>query len=222
MTRHLLRNVIRTLNAFPSTNSVSDHYGPSTIVRGTPPIDLSVKSITFGSYAMVFYGSDNTLRQRSVPGIALSPSNERGGHYFMNLLTGWRLHAFIWKELPITTDVIAAVEKLGADQNQPVMNDRVPLFEWAPGHPIDNEAAPVPLPVDYPDDDPDEDDDDQFPPDNPGAGQHNDYDHDHFDNDVYDIIDNPPDEPEPVQLAPPEDHNHNNDNIGFLAEELRQ
>ena len=123
MTCHLLRNVMRTLNAFPSTNSVSDQYGPSTIVRGTPPIDLSVKSITFGSYSMVFYGSDNIMTQRSVPGIALSPSNEHGGHYFMNFLTGRRLHAFIWKELPITTDVIAAVEKLGADQNQPVMND---------------------------------------------------------------------------------------------------
>ena len=46
-------------------------------------------------------------------GVGLNPSNKKGGYYFMSIRTGRKLHGFVWKELPITEEVITRVEDLG-------------------------------------------------------------------------------------------------------------
>ena len=58
------------------------------------------------------------MKHRSVPGIALGPSNEHGGHYFMSLFTGKRINSNKWDELPISEEVIERVEELGAKDKQ--------------------------------------------------------------------------------------------------------
>ena len=58
----------------------------------------------------------------------------------MDLRTGRRRHGHTWQRLPITDDVISAVDKLARDQQQPCMNDG-PIFEWGPDMPIDDNVA---------------------------------------------------------------------------------
>ena len=48
----------------------------------------------FGRYAEVWTGTDNTMKERTVPAIVLNRSNDTGGHYFMSLETGRRLHSY--------------------------------------------------------------------------------------------------------------------------------
>jgi hypothetical protein len=106
MTRHLVETAVYWLNSFPSANGVSQTLSPANIVLGRPNTDFTKPKISFGSYAFVYTGTTNTMKSRSVPGIALGPSNESGGYFFMSLYTRKRLHSYHWKELPIDQDVI--------------------------------------------------------------------------------------------------------------------
>lgn len=152
MTRDLIEGITTWLNNFPPTNGVSRTLSPSTIVLGKAPPDASRKRISFGSYAMVYIGTTNRMKARSVPGIALRESNQWGGQYFMSLYTGKRLHSFKWQELPIDQDVIDRVEQLAKMEGQPIMPGNFPLFEWSPGVTILDDGEDD-VPVDEPADD---------------------------------------------------------------------
>ena len=47
----------------------------------------------------------------------------------------------MWEELPIDEDVIERVERLAMEENQPMHNDKYPLFEWSPGLVINDDEA---------------------------------------------------------------------------------
>jgi hypothetical protein len=136
MIQGLVACVIKWLNAFPSNNGVSSTMSPSNIVEAKPNPDFSHKRIVFGSYAIVYTGTDNTMNRRGVPAIALNESNDNGGHYFMSLYTGKRLHSYEWTELPIDDDVIATIKVLARKETGPTIRDKYPMFEWSPGVPI--------------------------------------------------------------------------------------
>ena len=139
MVQHLVESRVSWLNRFPSKNGVSDSLSPASIVLGHSKPDMSIKRIPFGSYALVYTQTSNDMKSRSVPSIALSEANEKGGHFFMSLYTGQKIHGFGWEELPIHDDVISRVEELAEDEKQPRLLNRVPLFEWAPGYKITDE-----------------------------------------------------------------------------------
>ena len=101
MVRLFIEGVVDILNAFPSTNSISDTMSTSTIVEGKPKIDLSKDVIAFGSYAMVYTGISNNMKSRAVPSIALRRSSSASGHCFMSLYSGRRMHGYKWDKLPI-------------------------------------------------------------------------------------------------------------------------
>ena len=82
---------------------------------------------------MLYIGTSNTMEARSVPVIALNNANNFGGYYFFSLETGKRLHGKEWDILPINNHVIDTVNTYGGDQHQPVIKNRTPVFEWAPG-----------------------------------------------------------------------------------------
>ena len=63
-----------------------------------------MSAIVFGSYAMVYTKTTNTMKHRSVPGNALEQWNDHGGYYFMSLFTGKRITSNNWDELPINED----------------------------------------------------------------------------------------------------------------------
>lgn len=58
---------------------------------------MSIKRIPFGAYALVYIQTSNDMKARSVPAIALSEPNQKGGHYFMSLHIGKKIHAYVWK-----------------------------------------------------------------------------------------------------------------------------
>ena len=94
MVRSLVEGIVAVLNAFPSKNAVSSTINPATIVKGKPKLDLKRKMISFGAYALVYTRTTNDNKPRAVPAIALRMSNSAGGHYFMSLHTGKRIHGF--------------------------------------------------------------------------------------------------------------------------------
>ena len=109
---------------------------PAAIVLGSPKPDYTKLKITFGAYAQVYDSTTNTTKSRSIGAVALKPSNKRGSYYFMSLSTGKRIHCYQWTELPIPDYVIDRVEEMAARENQPIMTNGYPIFEWQPGVPI--------------------------------------------------------------------------------------
>ena len=136
MIHGLITNVNYWLNQFPNKNSASTTVSPAGIVLGRNKPDLSKKLISFGSYAIVHVQSSSGMKARSIPAIGLYPSNVAGGSYFMSLLTGKRIHAYEWDELPVSDEVVAAVEKFAKDEGASILTDGCPPFEWKPGIPI--------------------------------------------------------------------------------------
>ena len=131
MTIGLIAEAIKWINAFPSMNGVSKTMSPATIVEGIPKPNMKYKRIVFGSQAMVYTGTNNRLDARSVPAIALNSSNLHGGHYFMSLYSGKRIHSYEWKEVPIDDEVIARVETLGTNEEATKMKrGYYPVFTW--------------------------------------------------------------------------------------------
>jgi KUP system potassium uptake protein len=139
MTQSVVENTVSWLNAFAAKDGVSKTLSPAAIILGTPNPDCKNLKITFGSYAQVYESTTNTTKARSIGAIALKPSNERGGYYFMSLSTGKRLHCYQWTELPVPDYVIDRVEDMAAQEDQPIMTNGYPIFEWSPGVPILNE-----------------------------------------------------------------------------------
>ena len=138
MTKHLVETAVYWLNSFPSENGISNTLSPGNIVLGRANADFSKPKVAFGTYALVYTGTTNTMKSRSVPSIALGPSNEWGGHYFMSLYTGKRLHSYHWKSLPMDQEAIDRVTTLATAENQPALIDGMPIFEWNIGIPIDD------------------------------------------------------------------------------------
>ena len=79
MTTSLVECATYWLNAFLSKNGITGNISPAGIVIGCSTPDYKHTNIIFGSYAIVHTGTHNNMKRRSVPGIALGPSNEWGG-----------------------------------------------------------------------------------------------------------------------------------------------
>ena len=84
MTIALMEQIEYWLNSFPSTDSLVDSVGPANIVEGRPNVDCRKNFIPFGSYAMLYIGTSNTMEARSVPVIALNNANDFCGYYFLS------------------------------------------------------------------------------------------------------------------------------------------
>ena len=136
MIHALVMYILQHLNDFPADNGISSTISPSTIVDGFPKPDMKHKKICFGSYALIWIRTTNDMKRWAVPAIALHESNCKGAFYFMSLYTGKRIHSYHWERLPIPDDVISQVETMAISEKQPLLTDKLPLFEWSPGVPI--------------------------------------------------------------------------------------
>lgn len=101
------------LNSFPALDGVSRTLSPRAIVTGSTVSYEKHCRLEFGSYVQTHEEHDNSMVPRTTGAIALRPSgNAQGGHYFLSLLTGRRLHRNRWTELPMPADVIDRVHVL--------------------------------------------------------------------------------------------------------------
>ena len=133
MVTGLLEHVEFWLNAFPSDSAEIKNVSPSTLVTGSPQPNFNKKRVPFGSYVMAYKGTKNDMSARAIPAIALRESNDFGGFYFLSLETGNRFHSKKWDVLPISSQTIDKVHQLADNDDQPVMNENLFVFETAPG-----------------------------------------------------------------------------------------
>jgi hypothetical protein len=147
MMRAAIEKANKALNQFSATNCVSDTWSPLTIMTGRPNPNYNDMKIKFGAYAQVYKDNKpmNTQRVRTTGAITLTPTgNAQGGYHFLSLTTGRKLSRQQWDELPTPGGVVEAVKRIAQTDNQPLIGHGVPLFEWSPGVPIqDNVQAPI-------------------------------------------------------------------------------
>ena len=102
------------LNNFLPESGVSKSMSPKTIITGLGKVDYNNCNLELGQCCEAHTHPNLTNKQhtRLVESIALFPSNNYRGYYFMSLLTRKRLHNNRWRQLSMTRDVIRQVEQL--------------------------------------------------------------------------------------------------------------
>ena len=127
---------------FPANNGMSKSVSPRTIVTGRPGADYKDECrVEFEAYAQVHDENNpsNTTKSRTTGAIVLNHSgNDKGSVNFMLLSTGHVLHRRAWAELPISGDVIRAVEDRAKQEGFPII-DGAPKFKWEADVPIDDD-----------------------------------------------------------------------------------
>ena len=71
MTQSLVEWAVELLNYCLSNSIISEKIISSIIVEGKCKIDMGLKRIEFGAYAMVYVGATNTMKRRIVPALVL-------------------------------------------------------------------------------------------------------------------------------------------------------
>ncbi len=92
---------------------------PRTLLSGRN-MDYNMHcKLEFGSYVQVHEDNKrtNTVKDRTSGATSLGPvGNSQGGYEFMNISTGAKLTRRNWTEIPMTTEAIDAVVRLGKQQ----------------------------------------------------------------------------------------------------------
>ncbi|GAX19421.1 hypothetical protein FisN_4Lu403 [Fistulifera solaris] len=116
----LVANAVFWLNAFPHKDGVSTTLSPRYLLTGQHLDASKHVRCEFGSYVQTHEKHTSDMQPRTTGAICLGPTgNEQGGHYFLSLSTGERLHRQYWTPMTMPNDVIARVSQLGAKQKMP-------------------------------------------------------------------------------------------------------
>jgi hypothetical protein len=119
ITIHIVLNVVKLLNFFPTKGGVSETLSPKTIMLGDTLDYRKHLSLQIGQYCQVHEEDHprNSQLARTKGAISLGPSgNLQGGFKFMALNTGKKIVHRSWDVIPMPDVVIARVNALGSDQ----------------------------------------------------------------------------------------------------------
>ena len=119
LTIHIVFNVVKLLNFFPTKGGVSESLSPKTILSGETLDFKKHLRIQIGQYCQVHEEEDprNSQVARTKGAISLGPSgNLQGGYKFMALNTGKKIVRRSWDVIPMPDVIIARVNALGSDQ----------------------------------------------------------------------------------------------------------
>lgn len=138
MIDEFLEDLFKVMNDLPNEHAIFRDVSPAAMILARGKLNCSLRQLSFGSYCEVKLRSSNDAQiSRSVSCIALRPSNEQGGYFFLNLETGKRIHGYIWDELPISDRIIDMVHELAKNEGAADLDDDgVPIFEWETGVPV--------------------------------------------------------------------------------------
>jgi hypothetical protein len=119
LTIHIVLNVVKLLNFFPTKGGVSDTLSPKTIMSGETLYFKKHLSLQIGQYCQVH--EEDTPRKSQVArtkgAIFLGPSgNLQGGFKFMALNSGKKIVRCSWDVIPLPDIVINCVNELGKYQ----------------------------------------------------------------------------------------------------------
>ena len=79
MTLGLVKGAVFWFKKNPPKDRVSDTPTPANIVLGKPNVDYDKKVLVFGFYGIIFIGTNNTMKRKSVPVIDLKDSKKWDG-----------------------------------------------------------------------------------------------------------------------------------------------
>jgi hypothetical protein len=119
MTIHIVLNVVKLLNCFPTKGGVSDTLSHNTIVSGETLDFKKHISLQIGHYWQVHEEDTprNSQVARTKGAISLGPSgNLQGGFKFMALNSGKKIVRRSWDVIPLPYVVVNRVNELGKDQ----------------------------------------------------------------------------------------------------------
>jgi hypothetical protein len=203
ITIHIVLNVFKLLNFFPTKGGVSDTLSPKTIMSGETLYFNKHLSLQISQYCQVHEEDtpQNSQVARTKGAISIGPSgNLQGGFKFMALNSDKKIVQCSWDVIPLPDVVINRINELGKDQ------PRLMMFTDRHGRLIGD--------MEIPGVDSTEDEDDYFPGvapviadaiEIPGvdvAGP------EAFDevpapqNEIYDPDDIPHDDPAPIEVSP--------------------
>lgn len=113
MVAELIYFCIFWLNSFPANDGISDTLSPRAIVTGSQ-IDFGKHcKLEFGAYVQAHEEHDNSMLARTTGAIALRPTgNAQGGYYLYSLSSGRVINRSHWTPLPMPNDVIDRVHVL--------------------------------------------------------------------------------------------------------------
>jgi hypothetical protein len=116
---HILLNVVKLLNFFPTKGGVSDTLSPKTIMSGETLYFKKHLSLQIGQYCQVHeeYTPRNSQVARTKGAISLGPSvNLQGGFKFIALNSGKKIVRRSWDVIPMPDVIINRVNELVGDQ----------------------------------------------------------------------------------------------------------
>ena len=117
MVIYLVLHATRVVNYFPRSGGIPN-YSPRMIMRDEQ-LSMDELRLPFGTYVQVKEPStqSNSMLPRTRGAIALGPSgNTTGGQVFMALDTGHLIRRSQYRIIPVTAEVRARVEQLGANE----------------------------------------------------------------------------------------------------------
>jgi hypothetical protein len=128
LTIHIVLNLVKLLNFFPTKGRISETLSPKTIMSGETLDFKKHLSLQIGQYCQVHEEETprNSQTARTKGAISLGPSgNLRGGFKFMTLNTGKKIVRRSWDVIPTPDTVIARVNALCSIQpEQMTFTDR--------------------------------------------------------------------------------------------------
>ena len=103
------------LNCFHPCRNPINGMNPRTLVTGQEVDFHQHCAFKFGKYVHTHERTDNTMRPRTVGAFVLRPSgNSQGGHFFLSLLTGRRLHRHHVTRVPMLSEAIEWVHHMAS------------------------------------------------------------------------------------------------------------
>jgi hypothetical protein len=106
----LVANAVFWLNAFPHSDGASSTLSPRYFLTGKHLDFTKHVRAEFGAYVQTHEQHSNDMTVRTLGAICLGPSgNEQGGHWFLSLPTGMRIHRHKWTALPLPDDAVTRV-----------------------------------------------------------------------------------------------------------------
>ena len=149
MLRELVTYGNTLLNAFGPSDAIAGNLSPRNIIDNLPHINYNDIKYEFGQYVQLHITQTitNTMHTRTIGAIVMGPRDFRGRYNFLSLETGKEINGRVVAILPITQDVIHAVEQFGLAQKQPYRDSKLLQYEWCPGTLINDDDRAADFPV---------------------------------------------------------------------------
>jgi hypothetical protein len=114
---YLIQYVVFWINNIPKDGQMQS---PKEMIMGEQILDTKfICKLPFGVCVQAHDDLEitNTMLPRTTGAINLGPSNMRGGHQFLSLVTGEIIMQRNWTEMSVPTDVIIRLEQMSKDLN---------------------------------------------------------------------------------------------------------